>query len=218
VGAQRLSTEIGVRARPNRRDTIIDAAEGLFAERGVDAVSVRNIADAAGVKLSLVTYHFPSKDQLFAEVLVRRSGALTTARLDRLRARRGADGFDLTKLIDCFIRPLLEMALKDDTGWRNYVHLIVQIAQSHKYSTRAAALYDENSKVFIEALLELFPNASRENAIRAWVYLVSVMLGAFSSTGRVETLSNGQLSADPDVAYESMCKFIVAGMHSLMQE
>ena len=174
-----------VRAKPNRRDTIIDAAEGLFAERGVDAVSVRNIADAAEVKLSLVTYHFPSKDQLFAEVLVRRSGALTTARLDRLRARREDDGFDLTMLIDCFIRPMLELALKDDIGWRNYVHFIVQVAQSGKYSMRVAALYDENSKVFIETLLELFPNASRENAIRAWVYLVSVMLGSFSSTGRV---------------------------------
>jgi len=206
-----------VRAKPNRRDTIIDAAEGLFAERGVDAVSVRNIADAAEVKLSLVTYHFPSKDQLFAEVLVRRSGALTTARLDRLRARRDDDGFDLTMLIDCFIRPMLELALKDDIGWRNYVHLIVQVAQSGKYSMRVAALYDENSKVFIETLLELFPNASRENAIRAWVYLVSVMLGSFSSTGRVETLSDGQLSADPGVAYESMCKFIVGGMRSLMQ-
>ncbi len=50
-------------------DRIFAAADLLFAERGYDAVSVRDVADAAGVKKALVFYHFGSKDKLFAKVL-----------------------------------------------------------------------------------------------------------------------------------------------------
>lgn len=44
--------------------TIVDAAIPLFA-RGFDSVSIQQIAAAAGVKHSLVMYHFGSKDQLW---------------------------------------------------------------------------------------------------------------------------------------------------------
>lgn len=40
---------------------ILQAAMGLFAERGVAAVSVRDVAAAAGVSSSLVTHHYATK-------------------------------------------------------------------------------------------------------------------------------------------------------------
>ena len=46
------------------RVTILDAAEELFAQSGFDGVPVREVAKKAGVALSLVTYHFPSKTEL----------------------------------------------------------------------------------------------------------------------------------------------------------
>lgn len=47
---------------------IRDTAMRLFAERGVGAVSVRDIAAAAGVSASLVIHHYKSKDGLQAAV------------------------------------------------------------------------------------------------------------------------------------------------------
>jgi AcrR family transcriptional regulator len=46
------------------RTVIRDEALRLFAERGPDAVSVRQIAAAAGVSPGLVSHHFGSKDGL----------------------------------------------------------------------------------------------------------------------------------------------------------
>jgi AcrR family transcriptional regulator len=46
------------------RDLILDVAENLFAERGFHGVSVREVADAAGVRQSLVHYHFSNKETL----------------------------------------------------------------------------------------------------------------------------------------------------------
>lgn len=50
-------------------DAIRTAAATLFAERGYAAVSVREIAKAAGIDPSLVIRHFGSKEQLFLETM-----------------------------------------------------------------------------------------------------------------------------------------------------
>src|SRR5512146_1869041 len=50
------------------RATIRNAALRLFADRGADAVTVREIATQAGVSPALVLHHFGSKDGLRAEV------------------------------------------------------------------------------------------------------------------------------------------------------
>lgn len=51
-----------------RRDQILAAAGQLFAKRGYASVSVREIADAAGILGGSLYYHFPSKRELFIEV------------------------------------------------------------------------------------------------------------------------------------------------------
>lgn len=54
---------------PETRDRILDAADALFAEQGFAAVSVRDIAERAGVTKALVFYHFESKAKLFGGVV-----------------------------------------------------------------------------------------------------------------------------------------------------
>ena len=50
------------------RERIIDAALQRFSERGTTAVSVREVADAAGVTVPGLYYHFASKGDLIREV------------------------------------------------------------------------------------------------------------------------------------------------------
>ncbi|MGO4783898.1 TetR/AcrR family transcriptional regulator [Cryobacterium sp. W22_MBD10_FK3] len=52
---------------PERADRIIDATLDLIAEQGLAGATYRTVADAAGVPLGSMTYHFPSRgDLLFA--------------------------------------------------------------------------------------------------------------------------------------------------------
>lgn len=50
---------------------LLDAAERLFAERGVGATGIRELAQAAGVNVAAVSYHFGGKEQLYLAVLKR---------------------------------------------------------------------------------------------------------------------------------------------------
>jgi AcrR family transcriptional regulator len=70
------------------RRRILDAAREVLLERGHGGTSTRAVADRAGVRLSLVHYHFGSRQRLLAEVLDRENDAL----LERQRALYAAPG------------------------------------------------------------------------------------------------------------------------------
>lgn len=48
---------------------LIESATPLFAKRGFAAVSIRQLAEAAGVNSAMISYHFGSKENLYKEVL-----------------------------------------------------------------------------------------------------------------------------------------------------
>lgn len=55
--------------KQDKRQVLMDTAERLFAERGFEAVSVRELAAEAGVNLAMVSYYFGSKEGLFEAII-----------------------------------------------------------------------------------------------------------------------------------------------------
>jgi len=51
------------------KDALIAAARKVFAEKGYDGATVKDIAETAGVNISLVSYHFQGKENLFRTCL-----------------------------------------------------------------------------------------------------------------------------------------------------
>ena len=54
---------------PTRRDELLGLAATMFAERGLRATTVRDIADAAGILSGSLYHHFSSKEEMVDEVL-----------------------------------------------------------------------------------------------------------------------------------------------------
>ena len=84
-------------------DSLLAVAQHLFAERGFDGSSVREITAAAGANLGAVTYHFGSKNALYHAVLER---ALVPFR-ERLAQAASGSGPPLDR-IDRVLRTLFE--------------------------------------------------------------------------------------------------------------
>jgi AcrR family transcriptional regulator len=55
----------------NRREQLLDIALQLFSARGVESVSIKDLAKEAGVAQGLIYHYFDSKDDLLAAVLQR---------------------------------------------------------------------------------------------------------------------------------------------------
>lgn len=91
---------------------ILDAAERLFAQQGLD-VSIRAITDEAGVNLAAVNYHFQSKEALVDAVIARRFEPVTKRRfemLDRAEAEAGDGPLALERVLEAFFAPVLQPA------------------------------------------------------------------------------------------------------------
>jgi len=84
---------------PDRRNRILDAAERVFSEEGYHGTTLREVAKATDVRLSLITYHFESKLVLYTAIFARRQH-LNDGRIRRLEAMAGARN---TALGDCFV-------------------------------------------------------------------------------------------------------------------
>ena len=100
-------------ARPNGRETrnlLLLTAERLFAQRGIAAVSVREILDEAGQRnKNAAQYYFGGRDGLITSLANSRTDALNRRRmvlLDELEA--AGRQADLRALCEVLVRPLAE--------------------------------------------------------------------------------------------------------------
>ncbi|MGY0056260.1 TetR/AcrR family transcriptional regulator [Streptomyces sp. LZ34] len=89
------------------RELILTAAERLFAERGVYAVSNRQVSEAAGQgNNAAVGYHFGTKADLVRAIARKHS-----EQIERIRARLLAetgDSDDIRDWVACLVRPVPE--------------------------------------------------------------------------------------------------------------
>ncbi len=77
------------------RRLILEAAAGLFRQKGYAAVSLRDIAEAVGMKTGSLYYHFDSKESLVEEILtLGTQGALAASRAAVDALGPGADPVD----------------------------------------------------------------------------------------------------------------------------
>jgi AcrR family transcriptional regulator len=93
-------------APSTRREDLLNAAAELFAERGFHGVGVDDIGAAVGISGPGVYRHFPSKDAMLAEMLIRISEELL-----REGSRRVAEAPDPAAALDALVRWHVEFAL-----------------------------------------------------------------------------------------------------------
>lgn len=200
----------------SKSERILDAAEALFAIRGYDGVTMRQIASRAGVDVALANYHFGRKIDVFNAVFERRSDLLNSSRLNALREYQrdaGAAGPSVEQIIEAFLRPL-KMALgAADEGWTNYLALIAYVNNSPVWGkSMMSSQFDELVSEFIAALKQALPNAREEDLYWCYQNLSGALTLTFAQTGRIDKLSNGKCRSDDlEAAYATMIPFIAAG-------
>jgi AcrR family transcriptional regulator len=199
------------------KTAVLDAAEALFAESGYDGVSMRDIAVAAKTHLGLLTYHFGTKENLFEVVIARRADLLNDRRRASLAATIASSRRpSVEAIVDAYLRPHLQLILEGGAGWRSYGRLIAQSGQSPRWGELIARHFGDVARDCIDLIIAADPALTRELGVRGYVYMVSVVVGVFASSGILDTLSDAaHTSEDLEAAYSSMVAFVAGGFHAL---
>jgi AcrR family transcriptional regulator len=106
---------------------LLDAAEQLFAEKGFEAVSVRDITQLAKANVAAVNYHFGSRDLLLTMVMTRYMTPVNEeriARLDALERKWSGKSVPLEEIIDALVRPLVTQVRKSELSERLFYKLM----------------------------------------------------------------------------------------------
>ena len=199
------------------REKLIRSAEGLFAERGFDGVSVRDIASAAGVNSALVGYYFGGKEGLLSEVYTRHCEPLNRER-ERLLTKFAAsdDGLTLERVIEAFVRPSLAVST-DKSGRTGFTRLraILSAENSALLEQLVAENFDASSRRFILELRKCLPDLNRDEVFWRFHFLLGTIYYTGAGPHRIRALSGGRCDpSDPKAATKHLVPFLAAGFRA----
>ncbi len=201
------------------KEVILDTAEKLIAERGIDAVSLRSITASAQVNLAAVHYHFGSKEALVQKVFERRITPLNRSRLamlDDFEAQAGDGELPVDDVLRALIEPAIRL-YQDDERSRMFMRMCGRI-----YAEPAEYLHAVFEDLFRELLVRFSAAFARSlpnvpDVDRAWGvhFSVGAMIYTMLDSERVRRFSGGLCdTSDTEVVIEHMVRFCAAGMRA----
>lgn len=158
----------GARLKSERvpKDRIIEAATSLFALKGLHGAGLREIAREAGVNGNMISYHFGSKEELYATVIETTADIICAARiaiLEELDHRYSPDAPPVHEIMHAFIHPVFMFIAENKVLWGNFI-------RAYRREMGTDIWYDVNSRTlapilrrFVSALHRSLPLAKRSD-------------------------------------------------------
>jgi AcrR family transcriptional regulator len=205
--------------KPNMREAILCAAEELFSSNGFNAVSVRDIAQAAGANPGSVTYHFKTKDGLLLEIYRRHCGPMNLRRSELLAAaRRVRDLQDrLEAIVRAYVLPAFSSGSDLAGGGARFTRLrAVMSAEGNEVARRIIAqTFDDTSHAFIDAINDSLPHIPRTEIVWRSHFLLGALYYSLVMPERISRLSRGEADgADAGHAIEELVRATVASLQA----
>ncbi|MGG4221573.1 TetR/AcrR family transcriptional regulator [Paenibacillus jamilae] len=152
----------------SKKKDILQAAMCLFATKGIDGISVKEIAEAAGVTDAAIYKHFKSKDAMALEVFGQYCNSYTTL-IDFYRKQSGSFLSRFHQLVD----EVLNMHDEDQYG-------LLLLSQHHELYVEASQ--SQNVRQPLEALTEFIEQGIQQGELPQQNAQLSgvLIIGAFT--------------------------------------
>jgi AcrR family transcriptional regulator len=168
----------GEQSATQTRERVLDAAEQLFAEHGLDAVSTRDITALAAANVGAINYYFGSKEGLVFAVFDRRLTPITRERLaalDRVEQAAGKAAPKAEAVLRAYIQPVVEHALDPKCGSASFAKLMGRLVGEPGTTTvqrLKKAHFDRLAQRYDAALRRAVPNLSPEALVCGKTFII----------------------------------------------
>ena len=179
-----------------QRAAILDAAERLCGERGLEAVSVREIAAAARVNLAAINYYFGSRQNLLVSIFKTRGAEIEAEREALLAPLLAEPTPDLRAILRAMLQPLARWRVPDSPR-RPALQFLCRALTAADLNIRGEV--DSGVSRFrhiIPALQRALPHLSVEEVCWRFHFMMSIEHMNPWDVDRLKVLSAGRCRAD----------------------
>ena len=205
-----------MRQGPDTKDLILDAAEALFSEKGVEGVSLRLLTREAGVNLASVHYHFGSKEAVVKAVFSRRVRPVNRERLAMLDAVERQGDAQVEDILIALMTPAIRLA-QDALRGKHFMRLCARF-YSEPAEYLEEAFEDEFAEVirrFELAFARALPSLSGNDLRRRMHFAIGVMVHTMLDSDRTKKWTEGACDpSDTEATLEAIVSFVAAGMRA----
>jgi AcrR family transcriptional regulator len=202
------------RGAESGREAIMDAAERLFAERGIEAVSLRTINAEAGYSVAALHYHFGTRDNLVRALLERAQPPMLRARAALLAPLSASDAPALEAIVEALVRPLTAGMRADFAASLARLRFLVRLYFDRSpYLTRTL---EESLAVFRPLLRRTLPQLDVRSLTRRWLLAVDLAQQALANAAVHLDCAPGESPRGADFEHfvRQLVLFITAGLRA----
>jgi AcrR family transcriptional regulator len=210
----RVAAEAGS-AGTSSRERILAEAERIFGAHGFDGASIRQLANAAGVPVALVSYHFGSKEGLYRAVFERRVPTVVEQRLAGLAIAMSEQDLDrrLELVVKALVFPMLRLRAHDRDP--SFGRLLAHETMDPNSEQRGFIqdMFDPIARKVVEALGSALPGRTKTELWWAYEFMLGAMVYVMGDAGRLARLTGGLCRPDDESAsVRHMVAFLTAGI------
>ncbi len=181
---------------------IMEAAEELFAEKGFDGTSVRDIAEEAGVNLAMISYYFGSKEKLM-ESLFKYRGESIKLQLENMIENKELSSLQkVYAMIDNYIDRIMK---------QQCFHKILSRIQMVELKGITTQLIHELKRTNQELVKKLIQEGQRRGEFKKNIDVPLMMATLVGTTSHLVTTQHyyrklNNLESLPDEEFEKLIK------------
>lgn len=196
---------------------LLDAAEVLFAERGFEAVSLRDITAQAEANVAAVNYHFGGKENLINAVMGRHAMPINLERIKRLDALMAREEDPTVReVVDAFLRPLLDRILEKETSQQLFAKFMARMLGEGacRLPDEVLPQFQEMARKVVAGFQAAVPDLNEQQAYFRLKFCFAVMADAMMRDEAFEQISEGRFHAgwNWNQVFEEVLDFCEGGL------
>lgn len=162
------------------REVLLEAAMILFAEKGFEVVSIRDVTGKAGANVASVKYHFGSREGLIDAVAERLVTPVNEERLARVAGLEERGEVTVRELLNALFEPLLEQIKGSVVSEKLFCKLMGRIVGERPYEFPEIIMgqFREVAGRFMVMFQKALPGLTPEEAL----WRIHFSFGVLSST------------------------------------
>ena len=199
------------------KNKILDAAESLFAVKGFNGTSLREITSLAEVNLAAVNYHFGSKKELIKAVMSRYMNELSPKLEAALKNICDAEKQPtLIEVFSAFVEPLLCLNKFKVNGTSNFLQLLGRGYTDSQGFLRwfLTTQYPNVISNFVEAVHKAYPELTAEDIFWRLHFTMGTIVFTMSSNDALIDIAQNDFNKTIDISgvIEQVIPYIAAGV------